>query len=46
MQIVHFVKPEDVEVLFKIFAKPVDRGDWIDWIAPAWWYAMHATTRR
>ena len=43
MQIVHFVNDEQLDVLFKIFAKPVNMGDWIDWVAPGWWYAMCAT---
>lgn len=46
MQIVHFASRDQVDLLFVIFAKPIDMGDWIDWVAPAWWYAMYATARR
>jgi hypothetical protein len=46
MTIIHFATHAQVEALFKVFAKPVNQGDWIDWVAPAWWYRMYATAVR
>jgi hypothetical protein len=44
--IVHFASRDQLDDLFKLFAKPFGHHDEIDWIAPAWWYAMYATATR
>lgn len=45
MEIIHFATHEQVEGLFKVFAVAREIEDGLDWIAPAWWYAMYATAR-
>ena len=40
MNIIHFVSKKDLDILFRVFAHPVEHHGEIDWIAPRWWYVM------
>lgn len=41
--VIHFASHEQVDGLFRLFAKPEEWNGAIDWVAPAWWYTMYAT---
>jgi hypothetical protein len=41
--VIHSVGEEDLDLLFKVFAKPIQHHDDIDYIAPAWWYLLFAS---
>ena len=41
----HFMTHDQLKVLFKVFATPVEEFDDLDWIAPAWWYMASATVQ-
>ena len=40
MVIIHFVSRKDMDILFKIFARPIEHHGELDWIPPKWWLVM------